>query len=80
MWGGAESSFCQLWVHWELPKELFWPVWDFPASAAAASPIHQMCHIFHQALPVAAASSGAELLLVGSWEFGISFSFNDGVV
>lgn len=28
---GAESSFCQLWVHWELPKELFWPVWDFPA-------------------------------------------------
>lgn len=52
----------------------------FLASLGFPCPIHQMCHIFHQALPVAAASSGAELLPVGSWEFGISFSFNDGVV
>lgn len=66
---GAESSFCQLWVHLELLKELFWPGWHFPANIGAASPINHMCHIFHPALPVVCAKPGAEPVLVVVWDF-----------
>lgn len=69
VWWGAESSFCQLWVHLELLKELFWPGWDFPANIGAASPINHMCHIFQQALPVVCANPGAQLVPVVLWDF-----------
>lgn len=73
VWWGAESSFCQLWVPLELPKELFWAVWDFPANTGAASPINQTCHIFHRALPMVCASSGAKLVLVALGSLGFPF-------
>lgn len=75
VWRGGESSFCQLWLHLELLRELFWPLWDFPANIGAASPINQTCHISHK--PCLCFGEVQEQ----NWCFGeFGISFNDGVV